>query len=66
MKTMKEVLEEVFRKKLFELRTGKRIICNDAFLDQLQKTDNELNNHIISIPNPARLGIKDKYEAWIE
>lgn len=49
--------------KLAMMLSGARVIMSDAELESL--TDNKWSNHIRSIPNPAQVGLLDRYECWI-
>ncbi len=50
--------------KLTALINGKLVVCSDEDLDLMIPFD--VSNVIRSRPNPARVGTKDTWEAWIE
>lgn len=45
------------------LLAGERVITNDAELDIIQADDQF--PHVLSLPNPNRVGTLDVYVAWI-
>ena len=50
--------------KLNEMAQGEIVICSDSDLDSMAVFDR--SNLIRSRPNPARVGMKDRWECWIE
>jgi hypothetical protein len=58
-------VKQALKNKIKALRQGERIITNDDELDEIGPALGDDGNHLRSIPNPRRVGILDKYEAWI-
>lgn len=50
-----------YKDKMLALAMGKKVICDDDFLNYVES----FGKFARSIPNPNRLGVLDKYVAWI-
>ena len=53
------------REKLNRMKNGEKIITNDKEMDQMLELGDDAINWVRSLPNPGRVGIMDKYTAWI-
>ncbi len=53
------------KEKIQAMRAGKQIITNDKEIDDMLKIDEKLYSTLLSKINPNRIGLLDKYVAWI-
>jgi hypothetical protein len=51
-------------RKVAELKDGCRVITYDDELDAMMRFDSDTMNHVATVPNPHRVGLKDQYIAW--
>lgn len=52
--------------KVTAIRRGERVITNDEEMDAMLVIDEELHYDMVSIINPDRVGLLDKYIAWVK
>lgn len=59
-------MESYLEEKIEKLKNGEEVVMDDAQLDEAEKSlPDEMLNHLRSIPNPDRVGTKDKYLVWV-
>jgi len=57
--------DRVLRSKLEAMKKGEIVVTNDEEMDQMLALDDDEIVKVRSLPNPQRVGIKDRYIAWI-
>ncbi len=56
---------KVAQEKLNAMKAGSKVVTNDQEMDLMSELDGVTMNRVKSLPNPAQIGTKDSYIAWI-